>query len=351
MRTLSSVTLSACSPLCLALLLTACGGKTDGASNAAGSAGTDATGGSAGTATAGSGGSGNAGTSGSGGASTAGAAGTSGNSGSGGAAGTAGTGGSGNTVPVVIGAPGEQCSPNGQLACGGLDSRVQLICSGGVWDTLSLCPGTSICDSRADSTDLGTCVEKNPLCPSPNYLYCEGNDVMECDQVQLGASVKESCMACDAGQCVGDVCPSPLPTEFMDTTGDCLADCSTGNTSSACSVSTWACEYDIQYGSGVGVPQGLTYRVDLGDPASCPQAVHQIFLTQRLPVDANLVFPLLARLPSGSLTTFVDGTRCAVVPGQSYVTGYDWLVELTSSASQAVPTNIEFDWTPGAHCP
>jgi len=356
MRTLSSVTLSACSPLCLALLLTACGGKTDGASNAAGSAGTDATGGSAGTATAGSGGSGTAGTGGSGVAGTGGG-GTAGSAGSagGGAAGSAGSAGGDVQVPVVTGTPGEQCSPSGQLACGGVDSKVQLICSGGQWDTVSVCSGTTICDPRENSATLGTCVDKDPLCPTPGALSCAGNQLMQCDQTQLGMAVKETCQACYVDRCVGDPCPDPVPAEFVDMTGECLAECGLGNTSRLCVSGTDGCSVDVSYDDLNAVPlfpQSTVLRLVTPPQGHCASSA--LWLDVAIARDAGTVWPLkvVLRLDDAAPPAFVGETRCVELTMVALGSVYGHVsVGLQSLASSSVPVNLWVDLSGEGSCP
>jgi len=356
MRALSSVTLATYSSLCAALLLTACGGNSSGAGNSAGSAGTDATGGNAGTATAGSGGSGTAGSGGSGVAGTGGG-GTAGSAGS--AGGGAGSAGGDVQVPVVTGTPGEQCSPSGQLACGGVDSKVQLICSGGQWDTISVCSGTTICDPRENSATLGTCVDKDPLCPTPGALSCDGNQLMQCDQTQLGMVVKETCQACYLDRCVGDPCPDPVPVEFVDMTGDCTASWDEGNSASAAyAPRSSTCEATVDYltpptGSDLQVP-GTIARVGMIPSSECTAGGVK-FSVGVTPSSEQTVPSTVRVLVSGSSgVRLQDDRTCGVFPATFWGPTWPYFTvdfDVFNPAGTSVPVNVELDWSAGANCP
>jgi len=168
------------------------GSSTGGSSTGGSSTGGSSTGGSStgGSATGGSSTGGSAtGGSATGGSSTGGSA-TGGSATGGSSSGTGGSGGSGG-----IGHLGEECSPNGSLACHGPAQRLRTLCDGNVWQSNGTCVESENCDTRT-----GVCASIVPECvgKQPTQRFCKTNTLGQCGADLVTYTVLEDC----SGRCV-----------------------------------------------------------------------------------------------------------------------------------------------------
>jgi len=127
--------------------------------------------------------------------------------------------------PSAVGTLGQACDKSGALACGGHAQKLQLICDGGVWKSLGVCPGAQICDTRLGPT-AGSCQDPDPACvgKKPGESFCEGAVRRTCGP-DLITSSKAACLSaelCNASS--GATCAKCLEGRYR-CTGAVLEKC------------------------------------------------------------------------------------------------------------------------------
>ncbi len=101
--------------------------------------------------------------------------------------------GPGNAATFTL---GEACSTNATLGCGGLDSAVALICSGGTWKQNATCDASQRCDTRIGKTQ-GLCLDVVAECAGRQAGddFCRSGQRLTCGPDR----VTEASNACGSG--------------------------------------------------------------------------------------------------------------------------------------------------------